>query len=143
MRDSDDLERLIDGELRQLPVPRAPRSLLPRVMAAVSARGSVAARPRPSVTAADGGRLVLAAALALLVVTTGATLFVWDGLVGGPFAGIAERLAQIAVLMRVLWHFLLEPVVTYAAVFVLVVAFAASACWSALRHLALEGASQS
>jgi hypothetical protein len=142
MRDSDDLERLIDRELRQLPRPRAPRTLLPRVMAAAHARGPVVARPLPSLTAADGWRLALAAALAL-VVAAGVTLFVWGGLAGGPFAGLVERLAATAVLMRVLWDVLLEPVVTYAAVFVLVVAFAASACWSALRHLALEGASQS
>ena len=33
--DPADLERLIDRELRSLPAPRAPRALLPRVMAAV------------------------------------------------------------------------------------------------------------
>ena len=38
--DEIDLERLVDRELKRLPQPRAPRSLLPRVMAAV-------AEPRP------------------------------------------------------------------------------------------------
>ena len=33
--DPADLERQIDRELRALPVPRAPRTLLPRIMAAV------------------------------------------------------------------------------------------------------------
>src|SRR5580765_1932286 len=31
----DDLDRLVDRELRELPTPRAPRTLLPRVLAAV------------------------------------------------------------------------------------------------------------
>ena len=34
--DPVDLERLIDRELRSLPAPRAPRTLLPRVMAAAN-----------------------------------------------------------------------------------------------------------
>ena len=33
----DDLERLAHHELHRLPAPRAPRTLLPRVMAAVEA----------------------------------------------------------------------------------------------------------
>jgi len=37
-----DLERLIDQSLRELPQPRAPRTLLPRVMAVV---GHVAVEP--------------------------------------------------------------------------------------------------
>ena len=33
-----DLERLVDAELKRLPAPRAPRTLLPRVLAAVEAQ---------------------------------------------------------------------------------------------------------
>ena len=38
--DPVDLERLTDRALRTLPTPRAPRSLLPRVLAAVAAEAS-------------------------------------------------------------------------------------------------------
>ena len=33
--DPADLETFVDGELRRLPLPRAPQTLLPRVLAAV------------------------------------------------------------------------------------------------------------
>ena len=43
--DFQDLERLVDRELKRLPAPRAPETLLPRVMLAVGARRAEAPAP--------------------------------------------------------------------------------------------------
>jgi len=45
--DEFDLERIVDRELKRLPVPRAPRSFAPRVMAAVAASRPAAWYARP------------------------------------------------------------------------------------------------
>src|SRR6187200_2275287 len=48
LKDFDDLDNLVGGALDRLPPPRAPRSLLPRVMAALEAN-QAAHRPAPRV----------------------------------------------------------------------------------------------
>jgi hypothetical protein len=141
MHEFDDLERLIDRELRQLPAPRAPRTLLPQVMAA--ARVQRQPVPRPVAAASDAWRVAAALIAGVIVVLSAGALSVEAWTAGGRLGSLLQAAATTAVLTRVVWEMLLEPLVTYAVVFVLVLSFAVSACWAAFRSLALEGASDS
>ena len=51
----DDLERIVDRALKQLPGPRAPRTLLPRVIAAVEAGRLEKSSPRSAFAKASAG----------------------------------------------------------------------------------------
>jgi hypothetical protein len=132
MREDHELARLIHRELRQLPPPRAPRSLRPRVMAAVQQR------PRTPWSWRLVAALVLppAAAIAIALAARAAASDVTS------FWSLMEIAGAISVLARVMWEALVQPVVTYAIVFFLVAAFAGSAIWTAFRCLAFEGVSQ-
>jgi hypothetical protein len=132
--DPRELEALIDRELRELPAPRAPRTLMPRVMeAARTGKVSRSAPMWPGLAATAA----LAIALAVVPLLFGPTLvFEW-------IASAFDVTAGIAALMRVLWGGLLEPVVTYAAVVLLFSTFVCAALWKALRLVAAEGASHS
>jgi hypothetical protein len=138
----NDLERLIDRELRRLPRPHAPRTLLPGVMHAARARQS--AKPTaPGLTAADGWRMSAAVALALLVLAGAGTVVLGSWVASGRLLSALQAVQAISVLMRVTWQALLEPIVTYAAVLFLLLAFASSALWAAFRYVAFEGVSHS
>jgi hypothetical protein len=130
--DPHELERLVDRELRALPEPRAPRTLVPRVMQATRT-----GRPSPSSSAWPGIVLVLAvvACIAAVPWVVGSSVAL-EGLLA------ALKTASLAMsLMQVAWRALFEPVVTYAAVVLLLTAFLCSALWKALRFVASEGAS--
>jgi hypothetical protein len=142
MPDFNDLERLIDRELRRLPPLHAPRTLLPGVMHAARARQS-ARRTAPGVTAVDGWRMSAAVALALLVLVGAGTLVIGSWVGSGRLLAALQTVEGISVLMRVTWQALLEPIVTYAAVLFLLLAFASSALWAAFRYVAFEGVSHS
>ena len=120
----DDLERLVDRELKQLPRPRAPRTLLPRVMAAVE--GNV---PQPWYTRAwltwPRGWQVLSAAAAIAVVALLSGVFPTGGVTSAvrtapapevisdtvAFAGRMEDATSVA---WTLWRVVLQPLVPYA-----------------------------
>ncbi len=138
MPDFHDLERLIDRELRRLPRPPAPQTLLPRVMQAARVRES-AERVAPAVTAADGWRIGAAVALALLVLVGAGTWVIGSWFGSGRLIATLQTIEGISVLMRVTWQALLEPIVTYATVLFLLLAFASSALWAAFRYVAFEG----
>jgi hypothetical protein len=131
--DPADLERLLDAELRRLPVPRAPQTLLPRVMAAVRPAEAVSGWstwPRAWQTAAAILMLAAAAGAAWLATAPPA-----------PVAGLAERAGDTAALIRVLWDVLLGPAAAYLFVLGIALTLACAAAWAALE-LALGGASQ-
>jgi hypothetical protein len=147
----DDLERLADRELRRLPGPRAPHTLLPRVMAAVE---GWAARPwysRAWFTWPIGWQAVSVAALALVI--AGAVLFAPRveaaasaaisalGMFGGGVGdvGPVETTAHSA---RILWRTLLEPLATYALVVVVLMVLACAVFGTALNHVVIERAEQ-
>ncbi|HMC77630.1 MAG TPA: hypothetical protein VKH34_10870 [Vicinamibacterales bacterium] len=146
-----DLERLAQRELQRLPAPRAPHSLLPRVMAAVEAW---AARPwytRAWFTWPVGWQAASVAAVALLV--TGAVLV-------GPhvqaaassmlaavqlFAGGVSDAAPVETTAngaRILWRTLLEPLATYALVVIVLMFLACAVFGTALNHVVIERAEQ-
>ena len=130
-----DLERLLDRELKQLPAPRAPQTLLPRVMAAAGA--SPQASPATGWSTWSPGWQASSVAVLLLFVATVA----W--LVSAPPAPVVESTrtaGEVAAVMRVFWDVLLQPVATYIFVLGLSLALACAAAWAALE-LALGGAS--
>jgi hypothetical protein len=147
----DDLERLAHRELRRLPLPRAPHTLLPRVMQAVEAWSSRPWYSRAWFTWPVAWQAVSVAALALLV--TGGVLLAPVAqaaassavasvqMFGGGFAGAApvETTASSA---RILWRTLLEPLATYALVVVILMVLACAVFGTALNHVVIERAEQ-
>ena len=142
--DPADLERLIGRELRKLPAPRAPRALLPRIMAAVDE-----ASRRPWYTRAWLTWPVawqLASFIALIGVVAGsavllpelraaaATLtFIAD--VRGDVAESARDVEVATTAVRVVWRTLLAPVVPYAFGLVTLMCAACAVFGTALNHL--------
>jgi hypothetical protein len=147
----DDLERVAHRELHRLPAPRAPHTLLPRIMAAVAA-----APPRPWYTRAwvtwpPGWRAASVAALLLLV--TGAVLLAprveatVSNVIGTVqvFAGGVSEAAPVettASSARILWRTLLEPLATYALIVVVLMFLACAVFGTALNHVVVERAEQ-
>jgi hypothetical protein len=147
----DDLERVAHRELRRLPTPRAPHTLLPRIMAAVEA-----APARPWYTRAwrmwpTGWQVASVAALLLLVSgavvlapraeamasNVIATIQVFAG--GVSEAAPVETTANTA---RILWRTLLQPLATYALVVVVLMFLACAVFGTALNHVVIERAEQ-
>lgn len=132
-----DLNQLLDRELRALPGPRAPRTLMPRVLAAAAAAERRAA-------SASGWSTWPAAwrAASAVVGVAGVTLLAW--LLMAPAAPLADArtaAGEGVAVMRVLWDAVLQPVSGYLLVVGVVFALACAAVWAALES-ALGGASQ-
>ena len=142
--DPADLERLIDRELRALPAPRAPRTLLPRVMAAAH---EAAHRPWYSRTWLQwpvGWQL--ASALMLIGVLAGSSIVlpqVRDAVeaisfvanVRSDVADSAREVETATTAVRVLWRTLLAPVVPWAFGLVTLMCAACAVFGTALNHL--------
>jgi hypothetical protein len=130
--DNDELEALVDRELRRLPLPSAPRTLLPRVMAAVEAWAQ-----RPWYTRAwfawpAGWRLASIVPLALLVYV------VWSwSLPPAPPTLVAATDAS-----RVVWSALVLPLLPYILLVVLLMGVVCAAFGLALNYVLLERAEQ-
>lgn len=134
--DRGDLDDLLDRELKTLPGPRAPRSLLPRVMAATAAIG---APPKPTgwFTWAWPRRIATLAAFALL----GAAAWLVTSEPPSSVARVAGTVADAATVVRVFREVLLQPLAAYFAVLGVLFALTCAAAWAAME-LALGGASQ-
>lgn len=142
--DPADLERLIDRELRSLPTPGAPRSLLPRVMAAAS---EAAYRPWYSRAWLQWPvRWQFASALMLIgVVAAGSIILpqVRDAVeaisfvanVRSDVADSAREVETATTAVRVLWRTLLAPVVPWAFGLVTLMCAACAVFGTALNHL--------
>jgi hypothetical protein len=142
--DPADLERLIDHELRKLPAPRAPRTLLPRIMAAAK---ETAERPwytRAWLTWPVGWQL--ASAMVLMGVIAGAAVllpqiqdaaatltFIADA--RGEVASSARGVESVTTAVRVLWRTIVAPVVPYAVGLVTLMCAACAVFGTALNHL--------
>ena len=123
----DPLEREIHDALRRLPLPRAPRSLAPRVMQAIA----VAVRPQA------GWRhwalhwqllgLVVACSTAIALVIGGSLLTGWIG-------SLATTRALVA-----LWQMFIAPYALPALAFTAVMCVACALLAAALKHVAWEG----
>ena len=147
---AEDLERLADRELRRLPPPRAPHTLLPRVMAAVQ---DWAARPwyaRAWFTWPLGWQVVSVAALVVLVAGTVLLAPRVEAAAAGAIASVQARFVSTvpdeppvaAASARILWRTLLEPLVNYAVVIIVLMFLACAVFGTALNHVVIERAEQ-
>jgi hypothetical protein len=121
--DLDRLERLVDDELRQLPVPRAPGTLLPRVLAAVEQRAQPPWYRRAWRTWPVGAQIA-SAAFCLLILAVAITaprqllagvarLAATSHSVGETIAA-ADQAQSATRAAWVLWRVVLQPLVPYA-----------------------------
>ena len=144
-----DLETLVDRELRQLPVPRAPLTLLPRVLAAVQQWSRRPWYARAWLTWPLGWQVVSMAALILLVVGSVMLLPSARAAAGGAaspvaarvmsdVAGILQRAELTVNAVRVLWRALVEPLVAYAFALVALMCLACAAFGTALNRVVFE-----
>ena len=134
--DPVDLDERLDVELRRLPTPQAPLTLLPRVLTATVDGGGRAAATG-WLTWSPAARF--AAVVAMLALVAGATM-----LATAPPRGVAEAAqtaGEVATVARVLWDVMLQPVATYLFVLGVSLALACALAWAALEA-ALGGASQ-
>jgi hypothetical protein len=142
--DPAELERLVDRELRRLPAPRAPHTLLPRVMGAVDA---LARRPWyerawftwPVAWQIATVTLAIAALTGLVMllpdVTSAARQAPVVADVSGEVSAAAQRMETVTTTARVLWRALLAPVVPYAFGLVLLMCLACAVFGTVLNHL--------
>jgi hypothetical protein len=146
----DELERLADRELKRLPAPRAPHTLLPRVMAAVQHWASRPWYTRAWFSWPRGWQVVSVAALVLLI--TGAALLAprVETAAAGAIASVQALVSTVpdaeppvaASSARILWRTLLEPLVNYAVVIIVLMFLACAVFGTALNHVVIERAEQ-
>jgi hypothetical protein len=154
---ADDPDRPADGAdpldqaLQALPTPRAPRTLLPRVMAAVEAQPEPV-RGRPWFTWAPEWQALSLTAVVVLVATA-AFLAPYADVAWTFGFGVLERVrpdaasgvhdaVAFATAARMLWQALFQPVLGYVVIWILLMSLACAAFGAALS-VALGGASQS
>lgn len=145
-----DLQQMLDRELKRMPAPRAPRSLLPRVLAATV--HGVPARTQSGWLAWPRSWQIASAAL-LLVLAAGAWML-WPILMtvdfgARPPGNAPSRIATVvrsadegAAIVRVLWQVVLQPIATWVSVLAIALTLACGVLWTALERFALGGASQ-
>lgn len=125
----------LDRALSELPAPRAPRTLLPRVLAATV--DNPAAQPTGWLTWPLAWQVASVAALVLAL--GGAWMFA-----AAPPQQVtraAGTAGEVATLLRVFWDVLFQPVATYILVLGISLALACALAWAALEA-ALGGASR-
>jgi hypothetical protein len=155
-----DLEDVVDRALKRLPEPRAPHTLLPRVMAAVE--DERAARLAGS-SRRTGARPWLSwplasqvASLAVLVVLAMGIARLWPQAqdvfqqsappvladVATSVGKIASTATTVASVTRIVWNALVQPLVAYVLVLVLVMCAACVTFGAALGRVVLGGVPQ-
>jgi hypothetical protein len=134
-RDNEqELERAVHAELRQLPLPRAPHTLLPRVMQAVDAASHRAWYTRAWLT---WPRWSQAASLAVVAVVA-------YGIWRLPLAMPAPPPSMAAAFStgRVLWETLIQPLLLYLVVVMVLMGLACVVFGAALNYVLLERVEQ-
>lgn len=126
-----DLEQRVDRELRRLPPPRAPHTLLPRVLAAVEAWVNRPWYTRAWFTWPLGWQVASVAALVLVVAG------LWMLPPAPPSVVVTTNAG------RVLWRTIVEPFLAYAFVIVVIMCLACAAFGAALSYVFVERAEQS
>jgi len=143
-----DLERLVHDELKRLPAPRAPRTLLPRVLAATLHRRPSPWYARPWLTWPLASQAASVAAVGVLMTTVyllALPALSWPGgsSLPGRLTALLETLSQASALVRVSWRLLLEPVAFSVMVAAVALSLGCALLWSVLERVALGGASES
>jgi hypothetical protein len=147
-----DLERELHHALRQLPAPRAPGTLRPRILAAIAREASRPwymrsfwTWPQSLQTAAAVVACAVIGAGALVltgIVPLGTALAAAGREMPGWLVAISDALAATTVIVRTVWRLLVLPAATLAFVLVLVTALTSALGWSTLSRLALGGATR-
>ena len=147
-----DLEARVDRELKAMPAPEAPATLLPNVMRAVAL---AAARPTPWYSRAwlTWPRLAQAASLAFVLMAAVAAWrevpAAWTWAMGEAsaatpipawFDGVADFGARVLALARVPWQ-ILEPVASYFGLLALAASLVMAVFWFAFTRLNAGGVS--
>jgi hypothetical protein len=125
----------LDRELKALPLPRAPRTLLPRVLSATVNR---AAQPAATGWSTWRASWRIAAFAPLVALIAGGWM-----LLTAPPTGLSEAAqtaGQVATVARVVWDVMAQPLATYLFVLGVSLALACALAWAALEA-ALGGAS--
>lgn len=134
--DPVDLDERLDRELSELPRPRAPRTLLPRVLAA-----TVDAVPRAAASGWTTWPLAWRVASIVLLIVSCAGISMLASTPPQSVSHATQTAREIVTVVRVIWELMLQPVATYLFVLGISVAFACALAWAALEA-ALGGASQ-
>ena len=127
----EDLERSLQHELRRLPSPMAPDTLLPRVLAAVDAGARKPWYSRAWFTWPLGWQIASIVALAIL----GVGLWMLPPAPPSLFVTTNDG--------RVLWRTMVEPFLFYAFGIVVLMCLACAAFGAALSYVFVERAEQS
>jgi len=133
--DPVDPDDRLDRALRQLPQPRAPRTLLPRVLAAT------VELPAPAASGWSTWPLGWRVAAAGVFLTFAVGVWMLFSAPPARLSETAEQAGDIATVVRALWGVMLQPVATYLFVLGISLALACALAWAALEA-ALGGASQ-
>ena len=152
--DPVDLEHQLDAALKRLPTPRAPRTLLPRVMAAVVAREELPWYAKGWSAWSRSWQLVSGLAAALVALGGFLAVHYFETavqvstspmarLATGRAATLFEQIRTASTLFRIIWQALLEPIGLFVLALIVVITLAGAAVWSALDRLALGEAQQS
>lgn len=149
MNQEQDLEKMMERELRSLPAPRAPETLAPRVMAAIVARAPLPWHRRTWFEWPLGGRIA-SAALTVAFVAAMMTLAPCRALAGvdvvvgfmdrvqtlmAPISETAGRCFRVAL---PLWNALAREYLVYALAFVAALVAVVAALGGAARELVLR-----
>jgi hypothetical protein len=134
-RDFGSLEQRLGERLRQLPVVRAPHRLLPNVMAATAATRALPWYARPWLTWPVALQVV---SIVIVAATATAAWSVWSD---ARAIGAVQQARQATSAVRVLWDVLIGPVAMLVLALTVIVSLACAAAWTAVRHVALGGAS--
>ncbi|HTV03331.1 MAG TPA: hypothetical protein VMF13_22465 [Luteitalea sp.] len=145
----EELTRLVDEALGQLPLPRAPRSLHPRVMAAVTPQ----IHGRPWFTWSWPAQV--AAMVCLAVIVTGVTwleprlvldLTQWvpEWMVGvtAQISAVAETGSAVGRVVQVTWSGVVLPIAKLVLLLTVALCTACAACLAALGRMTPGGVSQ-
>ena len=147
-----ELEQLVDRTLRQLPLPRAPHTLVPRVMSAVQVWASRPWYTRGWFTWPAGWQAALIVALILLAGASAVLLpGAWAAAGGermsaltggftGDVAALARRIEVTANTAQVVWRVLFQPFMAYLFGLVALMCIACAAFGAALNRVAFERA---
>jgi hypothetical protein len=146
---AEDLERLVDGALKRLPGPRAPVTLLPRVLAATVHRAPAPWYSRPWVTWPRACQVASIAAVAALVVGLALVRHALQqpplALASAASAGdlhllaaAAESTRHASTLVRVCWQILLAPVAFWVLVLTMSLSLACAGVWATVDRLSQD-----
>ena len=129
------LEQRASERLRTMPSVRAPRTLLPNVLAAIAASRALPWYSRPWLD----WPIALQALSMVLVAALGTAA--WSLWADARVTGVIQQLREATSAARVLWDVLIGPIAMFVLAVTVIVSLACAAAWTAVRHVALGGAS--